>query len=196
MEGQYPDWWKKKGAASTSNTQKPKSVMNIVTTDGSVGSTNWDGEFYALATNTSPNQTIDLPCQVITFTDSACSDHCFVNKSDFITCKPFHDKDGNTAVKGGRFKISGTGWVEKCVVFDGHVVSLAFKNAIHAPDLNHNLISIRRLDKARCYTVFGGGGMTCLNCEGKPFLAGKPTRSERTMYEVETHSSTGLLYQK
>ncbi|KAF8812732.1 hypothetical protein BYT27DRAFT_7159209, partial [Phlegmacium glaucopus] len=79
--------------------------------------------------------------QVVTFADSACSDHCFVNKSDFSTYKPFHDKDGDTAARGGKFKISGTGRVEKRVIFDGRVILLAFENAIHAPDLNHNLIS-------------------------------------------------------
>ncbi|KAF8811477.1 hypothetical protein BYT27DRAFT_7089455, partial [Phlegmacium glaucopus] len=77
--------------------------------------------------------------QVVTFADSACSDHCFVNKSDFTAYKPFHDKDGDTAARGGKFKISGTGRVEKRIIFDGRVISLAFENAIHAPDLNHNL---------------------------------------------------------
>ena len=62
---------------------------------------------------------------------------------------------------------------------------MVFENAIHAPDLNHNLISIGRLDKARCFSVFGGGGMMCLNCEGNPFLYGMVAGSEGTMYEVE-----------
>jgi hypothetical protein len=93
--------------------------------------------------------------------------------------------------RGGKFKISETGWVEKRVIFDGHVMSLAFKNAIHAPDLNHNLISIERLDKAGCYSVFGRGGMMCLNHEGKQLLSGIAAGSEGTMYEVEIYSPTG-----
>ena len=196
MEGQYPDWWKKKGTATTSNTPKPKPVANVVTTDSTAGSSSGDGEFYALATDASPAQ-MDTPHrQVITFADSACSDHCFVNKSDFTNYKPFHDKDGDTAAKGGKFKISGTGRVEKRVIFDGRVISLIFDNAIHAPDLNHNLISIGRLDKAGCYSVFGGGGMTCLNREGKPFLSGIIAGSEGTMYEVEVYPPTGPLLPK
>ena len=112
MEGQYPDWWKKKGTATTSNTPKLKPVANVVTTDSMAGSSSGDGEFYALATDASPAQ-MDTPHrQVITFADSACSDHCFVNKSDFTSYKPFHDKDGDTAAKGGKFKISGTGRFE------------------------------------------------------------------------------------
>ncbi|KAF8801429.1 hypothetical protein BYT27DRAFT_7004731, partial [Phlegmacium glaucopus] len=77
--------------------------------------------------------------QVVTFADSACSDHCFINKSDFITYKSFHDKDGDTAARGGKFKIHGTGRVEKQVIFDGRIISLVFENAMHTPNLNHNL---------------------------------------------------------
>jgi hypothetical protein len=195
MEGQYPDWWKKKGTAST-NTQKPKSTTNTITTDTITASPSGTSEFYALATDTSPIQTDVSQRQVIIFADSACSNHCFVNKSDFTTYQPFHDKNGDTAAKGGKFKISGTGHVEKRVIFDGHVILLAFENAIHAPDLNHNLISIGRLDKAGCYLVFRGGGMTCLNSEGKPFLSGVATGSEGTMYKVEIYPPAGPLQQK
>jgi hypothetical protein len=156
MEGQYPDWWKKKGAATTSNTQKLKPVAKVVMTDSTARSSSGNSEFYALTIDTNPTYTDISHHQVITFADSACCDHCFINRSDFATYKPFHDKDGDTAAKRGKFKISGTGQVEKCVIFDGHVISLIFENAIHTPDLNHNLISIRRLDKAGCYSVFGG----------------------------------------
>ena len=61
MEGQYPDWWKKKGTATNSNTQKPKSeskpTANIATTDSTSGSSSGDGKFYALVTDTNPSQT-------------------------------------------------------------------------------------------------------------------------------------------
>ena len=117
MEGQCPDWWKKKGTATNSNTQKPKSeskpTANIATTNSTSGSSSGDGEFYALITDTNPSQMDNPHRQVVTFANSACSDHCFINKSDFVTYKPFHDKDGDTAVRGGKFRISGTGQVEK-----------------------------------------------------------------------------------
>lgn len=196
MEGQYPDWWKKKGTAMNANTQKPKTTANIATTDSIVGSSGGSGEFYALVTDTNPPKTNTPQRLVVTFAASACSDHCFVNRADFITYKPFHDKDGDTAARGGKFKISGTGQVEKRIIFDGRVISLAFENAIHAPDLNHNLISIGHLDKAGCYSVFGRGGMTCLNSEGKPFLSGLAAGSEGTMYEVEVYPPSGPIHQK
>ena len=31
--------------------------------------------------------------------------------NNFATYKPFHDKDGDTAARGGKFKMSGTGHV-------------------------------------------------------------------------------------
>lgn len=163
---------------SSQNSSQPAVTANIATTDSSAGSSTKDGEFYTLVTDTNPSQMGIPQRQVITFADSACSDHCFINKSDFIGYKPFHDKDGDTAVRGGKFKINGMGRVEKWVIFDGHIISVVFENAIHAPDLNHNLISIGRLDKAGCFSVFGGGGMTCLNHEGNPFLSGTAAGSE------------------
>lgn len=41
MEGQYPDWWEKKGAATSGSpsTQQPKPTSNTVTTESAVGST-------------------------------------------------------------------------------------------------------------------------------------------------------------
>src|ERR1700678_698335 len=59
MEGQYPDWWRKKGTATSSNTQRPKPTANIVMTDSSTS------EFYALATDTSPTYTDTSHRQVI-----------------------------------------------------------------------------------------------------------------------------------
>ena len=38
--------------------------------------------------------------------------------------------------------------------------------------------------------------MTCLNCDGKPFLSGLAASSEGTMYEVDVYPLTGLLNQK
>jgi hypothetical protein len=199
MEGQYPEWWKKKGnpTSGSSNTQTPKPTANVTTVDTTVGSSNSDGEYYALVTevNSVPNTT-QPHAQVVTFADSACSDHCFVNRSDFTSYRPVKDKDGDTATKGGKFSIHGTGRVEKRTIFDGRVVSLVFENAIHAPDLNHNLISIGKLDKAGCYTVFGGGGMICLSRDGKPFINGSAAGTEGTMYEVEIYPPTGPLTQK
>ena len=53
MEGQYPDWWKKKGTATNSKSKPTANIATAVTT----GSSNGDGEFYALVTDTNPPPT-------------------------------------------------------------------------------------------------------------------------------------------
>jgi GAG-pre-integrase domain len=58
------------------------------------------------------------------------------------------------------------------------------------------LISIGRLDKAGCYLVFGGGGMTCLNHEENSFLSEMAAGSEGTMYQVVVYPPTGPLQPK
>ena len=81
MEGQYPNWWKKKGTATkpnSSNSSQPAVTANIATTDSSIGSSTRDGEFYALVTDTNPSQMDTPQRQVVTFADSACSDHCLL----------------------------------------------------------------------------------------------------------------------
>ena len=80
MAGQYPDWWKKKGTVMNPNTQS-KLTANITMTDSTSGSSGGDGEFYALVTDNNPSQMDTPQWQVVTFANSACSDHCFVNKS-------------------------------------------------------------------------------------------------------------------
>jgi hypothetical protein len=38
--------------------------------------------------------------------------------------------------------------------------TITFTHAVHTPDLIANLISISKLDKAKCWALFGGGGVT------------------------------------
>jgi hypothetical protein len=62
MKGQYPDWWKKKGTATTSDTQKSKPIVDIITTNSTVRSSNGDGKFYALVMDINPTQTDSPQC--------------------------------------------------------------------------------------------------------------------------------------
>ena len=122
---------------------------------------------------------------IATYTDSAASDHCFVSVSDFSTYVPLNEKKGTTATARGTFKIHGIGTVRKWVNFNRKVINLTLTNALHTPELSHNLISIRWLDKAGCYTVFGGGEVVFIDKQNNPFMHGKGIG---TMYEVEAHS--------
>lgn len=123
------------------------------------------------------------------YADSAASEHCFTDITDFMTYEPYSG-NGKTATKGGHFTILGMGRVIKCAIYDGHIITLSFKNAYHCPDLSHNLISVSHLDKASCFSVFGTGGVTFLNLAGSPFLYGKGVS---TMYEVKLFPSTGYI---
>jgi len=89
-----------------------------------------------------------------------------------------------TATAQGIFDIHGTGMVSKQVVFDGKVINITFENALHTPGLSHNLMSIGRLDRAGCYSIFGGGGVTFVDKHDRPFMRGKGVG---TMYEMEIY---------
>lgn len=183
MAGQYPDWWKKKGGGTnTGGAQTPTANIAVVSTSSPTVANG--GEFYAFMTlvlNKSKGGNL-------TYADSAASKHCFVNRTDFVTYTPSKDHKGDTATQGGKFSILGTGNVKKRIIFEGKVINLTFEDAMHTPELSHNLISIGRLDKAGCFTVFGGGGATFINTKGAPFMYG---RGEGTMYEVDLLPPTG-----
>ena len=123
--------------------------------------------------------------------DSAASDHCFVDIKDFATYQESMGKDGETVAKEGKFTITGIGRVNKRVVFDGRTITLSFKDVMHTPDLSHNLISIGKLEtEGGCYSVFGGGRVTFINRDQRPFLQGQCVG---TMYEVNIYPTTGSI---
>jgi len=105
MEGQYPNWWKKKGNANQqANTPNQTNANIAVIPAESTGNTSKEN-FYALMTRLSPH----IEPRIITYADSAASDHCFVNINDFSTYQSFEGKCGMTATTGGDFVIRGTG---------------------------------------------------------------------------------------
>ena len=190
MEGQYPDWWCKKGSPTpmtTTTTPTPKPTANIAVVQHST--TSGHGEYYAFMMNTQGHHK-----GLITYADSAASDHCFVDIKDFVTYQPSTGKDGDTAAKGGKFTIAGMGRVDKRAVFNGRIITLSFKDVMHTPDLSHNLISIGKLEtKGGCYSIFGSGGVTFIDRDQRPFLQGQRMG---TMYEVDVHSPTGPIPSK
>ena len=127
------------------------------------------------------------------YADSTASDHCFVNIDNFSTYIPFTRKSGTTATADGIFNIQGTGTIRKQVVFNERVINIAFENALHTPDLSHNLMSIGYLDKAGCYSVFGSGGVTFINKDNAPFIHG---RGVGIMYEMDIVLATGSITAK
>ena len=97
MEGQYPDWWKKKGNATgsgnSSTNQSTKvpvadptptaNVAMVPTTPFTSSDTDDGNHFYAFITNAS----IPAPA-ITTYADSAASDHFSINIGDFESYEP------------------------------------------------------------------------------------------------------------
>ena len=121
--GQYPDWWKKRGNATSVSTPKPEEQMHtaniaLVPTE-QVAATSEDSFYVFMTQCTCPHTH-----RIATYADSAASDHCFISVSDFSTYVPLNEKKGTTATAGGTFKIHGIGTVRKRVNFNGKVIKL------------------------------------------------------------------------
>ncbi|KAJ7352685.1 hypothetical protein DFH08DRAFT_644685, partial [Mycena albidolilacea] len=53
----------------------------------------------------------------------------------------------------------GKGTVTKVFNVGGKEVHITFSNALHAPTLSANLVSVSQLDAMGCYATFGAGGV-------------------------------------
>ena len=118
-------------------------------------------------THTLASTTNSRERNVPTYADSAANKHCFINCSDFSTYHILSKPDeGQSANKGGQFRIIGHGAVTKIIVSGSLRTTLTFKHTVHTPDLIANLISISKLDEANCWALFGGGGVTFYDIHG------------------------------
>jgi hypothetical protein len=70
---------------------------------------------------------------------------------------------GQSSKEGTSFTILGTGDVELKVTFKESERTLSFRDALHAPDITANLLSISRMDLAGWSTVFGEGRVRFFN---------------------------------
>ncbi|KAG6852019.1 hypothetical protein C0991_004079 [Blastosporella zonata] len=120
----------------------------------------------------------------ITYADSAASRHFFTERGDFVTYGPVPDDIATGSVaNGGAFRVEGMGRIRKMVSYRVREVKITLDNVLHAPHLDHNLISIGCLDLKGCTITFGGGTAIFYEPSGAPFMCG--TRYNQTMYQVE-----------
>jgi len=161
MEGQFLSWWGKKGggAAKGSSTATAANVAttpntNVTTTANSMVVTEHT-EHHVLATIA----TADPTSEPVTYADTAASDHCWINREDFDMYQPLASCEGLGAPVGSTFPIAGVGTVRKSITHNGKQIALTFENSLHTPTLQHNLVSIGRLDRAGYSATFGGGGV-------------------------------------
>src|ERR1700761_939911 len=89
----------------------------------------------------------------------------------------------------GDFSLVGKGSVTKVFKVDGKLVHLTFKNALHAPSLAANLISVSQLDVAGYYSTFGGGNVDiCEGSYGQTILNGRGSAEMYVIEAVDTHA--------
>lgn len=179
MEGQFPPWWNKRGGTGGSATTTTTPAANAVIAPGVTSA----AQYYAFSAQVSGIATSRL----ITYADSAASDHFFVERSDFVTYNPYIERQGSTAAPY-KFPILGTGNVRKSTIYKGKRVELMFENALHTPTLVHNLVSIGRLDVSGKSVLFGNGVGTFLGSDGTPFMSGPRVG---TMYELTLNAPGG-----
>ncbi|CAK5269034.1 unnamed protein product [Mycena citricolor] len=127
--------------------------------------------------------------QIPTFLDSGASEHCFVDRSKFVTYEEVVGAEGQTAIKsGGRFQIAGHGDVEIIVETEGKERHRIRLHALHTPEFRMNLISITTLDSRGLRGSWGGGVLSVMSQHGKVILTGRltgGTDNGRRLYAVE-----------
>lgn len=124
-----------------------------------------------------------------TYADSGATDHFFIDREEFTNYEELPTPiDGQAAPKGAMFRVVGRGTVKQvCRTAQGSL-ELVFKNALHAPDLTSNLISINWFDKAGFNVVFGGGTVRFQDPSGREVLRGT---GKGGMYLLSTLGSPG-----
>ncbi|KAG5726156.1 hypothetical protein E4T56_gene2140, partial [Termitomyces sp. T112] len=171
MEGQYPDWWRKGcGATTTPATPSTPQATSATTpqANSAVTSANNADNPRCLAFSTLTSTTGENG--PVTYADSAASQHFFTDRWDFVM---YHEpsagnKFGRTA--RGTFDIAGCGRVRKWVKYDGAVIEVTFEDALHAPGLDHNLVSIGCLVKKGVRLGIDEDGATLRAPDGRPFM--------------------------
>lgn len=144
---------------------------------------------YALSAMSLPTGALTSKIDVPTYADSGATDHFFVDRGMFTNYEELTSPvEGHAAPKGARFRVIGRGTVRKICKTTNGVAELVFKNALHAPDLTSNLISINKFDQAGFNVTFGGGVVRFQDPSGREVMCGKGTSG---MYLLSTFSGTG-----
>ncbi len=128
----------------------------------------------------------------LTFLDSGASDHFFRDRDDFAEYESLPYRTGKSALASeGDFPIVGKGTVTRTYDVEGKKITLTFKNALHAPSLSANLISVSQFDRGGYYSLFGGGRVVITKgLGGTPILHG---RGSSGMYVLDSSQSVAML---
>lgn len=170
MEGQYPEWWRKhKSAANTSSTTPNATPDAPQANSAAVTPADNATNPRCLAfTTLSQTQNND---HIVTYADSGASRHFFVDRADFITYEPpsLNDAAGMTA-EGRTFRVTGCGRIRKWVSLNGETIEITLDNALHAPGLSHNLVSLGCLVQKGVKIELESGGAVMCAPDNTPFM--------------------------
>jgi hypothetical protein len=183
--GQYPPWWKGKrtqtpsvpSANLTTSSTAAVPSANLATSSIATGNVT-SGSHYALMGSVDVNDLEEIiarnapidrkvalavaenPGTLSTGTacvaDSGCTTHFFKSREYFSSYGVLERAAGQSSKEGTSFTVLGIGTVQMKVIHNKLEHTLTFKDALHAPDVTANLISISRLDLAGWDIVFGG----------------------------------------
>ncbi|KAJ3788529.1 hypothetical protein GGU10DRAFT_346098 [Lentinula aff. detonsa] len=109
--------------------------------------------------------------QTAVYAGSAASDHFFRDRSNFITYEPYH-ASAQSSEQNTNLEIVGRGRAQKTLYEGGKKLTLTFENALHAPDITSDLISVGRLDQLGYQILFGNGQARFFSPKGVHFLTG------------------------
>jgi len=97
------------------------------------------------------------------FANSGCTIHFFKHREVFSSYEPLNKVVSQSLKEGISFTILGTSNIELKVVSEGKEHTLMFHDALHAPDITANLLSISKMDFAGLNAVFSNGHVQFFN---------------------------------
>lgn len=178
MEGQYLDWWRRNKGLTTNTMSSNTTSLNLNnTTPSTTNALQANSMIVTLSENDTNVKCFafsiqtQAPSNGVTYADLAASRHFFKDKSDFVMYNP---PSANNLVRvtaeGRTFQVDGCGQVCKWVQYGKEIIEVTFDNALHAPDLFHNLISLGCLVSKGVKVGLEHDGATMQTSDGTPFI--------------------------
>lgn len=182
LEGQRPAHWKPRRAANTVTTP----TANVVSS-GSVAPTNDYVASFSLFMSS-----LNDVGPVKTYIDSGASHHYFVDRTWFAEYLEITPIQGRAAERGSTFTIVGVGNVHAQCLVNGSYQPIVLRNALHAPGLNANLVSVSRADRNGMSKGGTSGEFHLVKPGGQVVMVG--TLDRNSLYEVPLAKlDTGLF---
>jgi len=108
----------------------------------------------------------------LTLIDSGANDHCFADKSMFLSYIPFERPSERLSIgKGSVFSIVGKGNVKFQTHINGKTRNIILEDVLHTPGLRSNLISVPKLERKGTSVIFRNGKATVELVDGSKVLS-------------------------